>query len=117
MGDNAKKTWEWHNTIVGEGYQAKGVVRQRHSEEVSSKVVDLRPAVSKVIEPKQPAQQTKDLDPKAKTESDRSRKSKKHHRRRSGSDSSSDDQTSKLKRSRFNPLLQAFSIRLKDNLQ
>mmetsp|Transcript_8172 Transcript_8172/g.13580 ORF Transcript_8172/g.13580 Transcript_8172/m.13580 type:complete len:101 (+) Transcript_8172:182-484(+) len=28
MGDNAEKTWEWHNTAVGVGYQAKGVMRQ-----------------------------------------------------------------------------------------
>lgn len=29
MGENANASWAWHNTVVGEGYQAKGVVRQR----------------------------------------------------------------------------------------
>jgi hypothetical protein len=29
MGDNALANWEWKNTVVGEGYQAKGVIRQR----------------------------------------------------------------------------------------
>ena len=28
MGENAKVRWEWHNNEVGEGYQARGVVRQ-----------------------------------------------------------------------------------------
>eukprot|EP01038_Epipyxis_sp_PR26KG_P015314 gene15314-20639_t len=31
MGENARKDWEWHNTVVGKGYQAKGVVRQRET--------------------------------------------------------------------------------------
>lgn len=28
MGDNATASWAWHNTVVGQGYQAKGVIRQ-----------------------------------------------------------------------------------------
>ena len=40
MGDNATASWAWHNTIVGQGYQAKGVVRQPGSNPV--KALDLR---------------------------------------------------------------------------
>lgn len=42
MGDNATASWGWHNTVVGEGYQAKGVVRQPGPNSV--KVLDLRKA-------------------------------------------------------------------------
>mmetsp|Transcript_33043 Transcript_33043/g.31481 ORF Transcript_33043/g.31481 Transcript_33043/m.31481 type:complete len:148 (+) Transcript_33043:141-584(+) len=42
MGENASANWAWHNTIVGQGYQAKGVVRQR--EATTLKVVDYRTA-------------------------------------------------------------------------
>ena len=37
MGENAAKSWEWHNTVVGSGYQAKSVIRQRQA------AVDLQP--------------------------------------------------------------------------
>jgi hypothetical protein len=40
MGDNASASWAWHNTVVGQGYQAKGVVRQPGSQSVA--IVDLR---------------------------------------------------------------------------
>ena len=40
MGDNATASWAWHNTVVGQGYQAKGVVRQPGSQAVA--IVDLR---------------------------------------------------------------------------
>lgn len=41
MGDNANKDWEWHNTEVGVGYAAPGVVRQRKTECATSKIVDM----------------------------------------------------------------------------
>jgi hypothetical protein len=46
MGDNANASWAWHNTVVGKGYQAKGVVRQRGtcqspSAEKEYKIVDM----------------------------------------------------------------------------
>lgn len=40
MGDNASANWAWHNTVVGQGYQAKGVVRQRKA--TTAKVIDYR---------------------------------------------------------------------------
>ena len=30
MGDNAKQSWSWHNNEIGQGYQAKGVIRQNY---------------------------------------------------------------------------------------
>ena len=42
MGDNATASWAWHNTVVGQGYQAKGVVRQPGSQSVA--IVSLRHA-------------------------------------------------------------------------
>lgn len=119
MGDNAKKTWEWHNTVVGEGYQAKGVVRQRHSEEFSAKVVDLRvnTANTKPTEQRHTTSRSTSstVQPIVVIDKSKSKKLKKH-RRKSDSDSSEDEQPLKIKRSKFNPLLQAFSVRLRDNL-
>jgi hypothetical protein len=40
MGENANASWAWHNTVVGEGYQAKGVVRQPGMKAPSVQVVD-----------------------------------------------------------------------------
>jgi hypothetical protein len=51
MGDNASANWAWHNTVVGQGYQAKGVVRQREATTV--KVIDYRSAI--VNEPSDPS--------------------------------------------------------------
>ena len=41
MGDNANVDWAWKNTIVGEGYQAKGVIRQRTAQSCQVKVVNM----------------------------------------------------------------------------
>jgi hypothetical protein len=44
MGDNATQNWEWHNVAVGEGYQARGVVRQKTVPTIPSssyKIVDM----------------------------------------------------------------------------
>lgn len=110
MGDNAKKSWEWHNTVVGEGYQAKGVVRQRHSEEFSTKVIDLRPVATSLSIPQTTTTKTAEN-----AEKEKGRKLSKNNRRKR-SDSPSVERSPKMKRSKFNPLLQAFSLRLMDNL-
>lgn len=41
MGDNANVAWDWHNTVVGEGYQARGVVRQAVAGSTAVRVVDM----------------------------------------------------------------------------
>jgi hypothetical protein len=119
MGENAKKTWDWHNTVVGVGYQAKGVVRQRVSEEPAPiKVKDMRgpvevPDAQKPSKKEPEVTKTKDKEEKKAKKKKDSRKHKKRH----DSDESSDDQSPPSKRSKFNPLLQALSVRLRDNLQ
>ena len=44
MGENANVSWDWHNTVVGEGYQARGVVRQAGVKAPSVQIVDMRQA-------------------------------------------------------------------------
>lgn len=48
MGDNAKKTWEWHNVEVGKGFQSRGVVRQPQVQHKADKIIDLRGPISTV---------------------------------------------------------------------
>lgn len=81
MGDNASANWAWHNTIVGQGYQAKGVVRQREATTV--KVIDFTSAASS--EPSYPPDASTDLQVK---EKDR----KKTKKERKESHTSEDDQ-------------------------
>jgi hypothetical protein len=105
MGENAKKTWDWHNTVVGAGYQAKGVVRQRVAEEPpATKVVDMRPQASHIE-----AKPAKSVEEKS---SKKSSKSSKEKRKKDTEDTN----TSGRKRPKFNPLLQALSVRLRDNV-
>lgn len=103
MGENAKKSWDWHNTIVGEGYQAKGVVRQRVHVVAAPKIVDMSLDVAK-------DHQT--------TDKKKKKKVKRYSRQRSHSESddSSGSETSSLKRTRFNPVLQCMTMRLRDNI-
>lgn len=111
MGENAKKSWDWHNTVIGEGYQAKGVVRQRVSVEAAPKIVDMRSTPLTLPSAKEESRERKESDKKMKKD----RKSKKSSRRRSDSDSSSSSEGLQSKRGRFNPLLQHLSMRLRDN--
>ena len=43
------KSWEWHNTEVGVGYQAKHVVRQKSFAPITDKIIDMRGPVPKRI--------------------------------------------------------------------
>lgn len=120
MGENAKKTWDWHNTVVGSGYQAKGVVRQRVSEQ---------PAPVKVIDMRAPEKNNFSLSTsKINTTVKERKEDKKHKKKKKDSkekrkkysdseDSSEDDHRSKRHKSRFDPILQALSVRLRDNLE
>ena len=42
MGENANVSWDWHNTVVGQGYQARGVVRQAGAARSGVQIVDMR---------------------------------------------------------------------------
>lgn len=46
MGENANSKWEWHNTSVGSGYQALGVVRQQSYGSEKMKIIDMRGPIS-----------------------------------------------------------------------
>lgn len=120
MGENAKKTWDWHNTVVGVGYQAKGVVRQRVSEEVVANVVDMRQAVPHdQMKDHQSTPQQNEKNSKRKKKDKKDNKKSSSRRRRADSDSSDSSDSSHTplsKKSKFNPLLQALSMRLRDNL-
>lgn len=100
MGDNANRSWEWHNTTVGQGYQAKGVIRQRTGREgeltTSSKILDMS---SKASEDRPEKKSKKEHKKESKKDS---KKSKKHKHHSSKSD----------KKRHFNPLLQLLATRL-----
>ena len=93
MGDNASASWAWHNTVVGQGYQAKGVVRQPGSNPV--KVVSLKAASPSVTLP------AVSLPTKLESEGrkDDELKSKKRKKERSDSKDRKDDHKKKSKKS------------------
>lgn len=117
MGENAKKSWEWHNTEVGAGYQAKGVVRQRVAEHNQvTKIVDMRMSTGPQATEISAGNRDKvtEENRKEKKKDKKREKSKKH--RRDESDDSSVERQPRRQRMKFNPLLQALSVRLRDNL-
>lgn len=105
MGDNATKSWEWHNNIVGKGYQARGVIRQPgRNDRTELNIVDM----SKPVEESHTnlAQSTDKIQSESPKEKDK--KSSKKKRRR---EADSDDGVL-LQNSNFNPLLQVLAKRL-----
>ena len=50
MGDNANNKWQWHNTEIGSGYQAKFVVRQPGKSNEEMKIVDMRGPVASEVQ-------------------------------------------------------------------
>ncbi len=134
MGDNAKVSWDWHNTVVGQGYQAKGVVRQRTGREhLTTNVLDLSQKESKKrsIEvedkdnkkkPKESKEkkERKDKDKKKEKKNKKEKKHKKSDKHGESHDSKkkspSHNQTSTQNVEMFNPLLQVFLSRLADSL-
>ena len=94
MGDNATKKWEWHNTVVGEGYAARGVVRQRTVTSQVSYVDMSRP-------PQDVTEVEKDQG-REKRRREKKEKKDKHKRQRREETSS------------FNPMLQLLARRLRN---
>jgi hypothetical protein len=93
MGDNATASWAWHNTVVGQGYQAKGVIRQPGS--IQSKVlIDLKKenvAILKSVEQeKKPAHSTEPCE-----EMNTEKKTKKKRKHKHGSEDEKRDQKEK----------------------
>lgn len=106
MGDNATKSWEWHNNIVGQGYQARGVVRQPGlNDRKDLQIVDMSKPVEDLVHTG-----TAKFSDKVQSESpkEKVRKNSKKKRRRDA-DNSDDDV---IKKSNFNPLLQLLAKRL-----
>jgi hypothetical protein len=99
MGDNARASWDWHNTEVGKGYQAKGVIRQPGSAP-TMKVIDQSQPLS--VDKKQLDSSKNEIVHKVKKT--KAKKSKKSHK--------SSHSSSKLVKARFNPLVQLLATRL-----
>ena len=109
MGDNATKSWEWHNNIVGQGYQARGVVRQPgRNDKKELHIVDMSKPVEEKLIHISTAKSSENVQTESPKEKDR--KSSKKKRRRA--DNSDDDNDIVLQKSNFNPLLQALAKRL-----
>lgn len=107
MGDNAKKSWEWHNTKVGDGYQARGVIRQPNQlSSTSIKIIDMTKSAvnTEIID-------EVDNDPNEDDSTKRSKEKKKtkHKKRKRDERVSSGDKAGK-----FNPILQYLAKRLSD---
>lgn len=132
MGDNANVDWAWKNTIVGEGYQAKGVIRQRTAQSSQVKVVNMSavpaskssaapaPALAPAPAPVQRSEDRTKRDrdeagahrgdkkrKKDNKDSSRHKKSKKDHK-----ESKHDRDRAGSERDSFNPLLQCLASRL-----
>jgi hypothetical protein len=128
MGDNATASWAWHNTVVGQGYQAKGVIRQPGSNQ-SKVLLDLKKEIvgtlRSVDQEKKPAQSTEsceEMNTEKKTKKKRKhkhgsedekrdhkekkeKKDKKHKKKSKKEKISSEDDSKRVVDS-FNPLLQ-----------
>lgn len=128
MGDNAHRDKEWHNTIVGQGYQARGVIRQPGLQPIATKIIDMSGKSVKVatkeesIDLKETSsdhdssksskhKKRKHKDDK-KEKSKKSSKHKKHKHekkdRHDKSDRQLDDTDEHAAEDRFNPLIQLF---------
>ena len=122
MGDNACKSWEWHNTDVGSGYQAKGVYRQPSANVNPTKIVDM----SRPVESNEQRKHSRDhentkenshkISKKKKSKPEKKskkKKSKKESVDHSESENSEDDHIDQI--SSYNPLLQLFISKISED--
>ena len=106
MGDNATKKWEWHNTVVGEGYAARGVIRQKTLTTQSVQIVDLsKPLHESAVE----EEEEEDEDDRHKRKREKKETSKKHKKHEKSAEA--------VAEFRFNPLLQLLARRLREKMQ
>ena len=110
MGDNAKYTRDWHNVEVGQGYQARGVVRQPTAAPAAGmKIVDYsKPDHVVVNNNTESSHNHKKPSTEIKSHSDKKDKKKDKKKKVSKSKSSSKSSF------KFNPLLQLLATRLSD---
>lgn len=110
MGDNARHAREWHNVEVGQGYQARGVVRQPGSQPTSQvKLLDLsKPQQSTTVNTSQSATSSAH-DAKDKKKKEKHKSASRHHK-----SSKKKDKKAKKASFHFNPLLQLLATRLSD---
>ncbi len=106
---------DWHNWRVGEGYQARGVVRQRtgETEQKPLKIIDMSKPVPQVDSHEPTAESS------AKSKVEKQKKPKKSLKSSSSSSKKYKNEKSSLKSKTikslpFNPLLQLFATRISD---
>ena len=113
MGDNANvRDREWHNTIVGQGYQARGVIRQPGLHQ-ATKIVDMtgqsaKPSTIESISTKETIIPEDNSSKKHKRKEDKKEKSKKSskHKKRKHEKNDTDRNKQEENADRFNPLIQ-----------
>jgi negative regulator of genetic competence, sporulation and motility len=120
-----KKREEWSNWNVGEGYQAKGVIRQKNASS-SNKIVDMTvaPASFEGSNKDSDDEKRKQAESRSASDRDHGKKDKKEKKEKKDKKPSSkekkrkrdkdDEGSRKSTKSCFNPLLQFFATRLSD---
>jgi sRNA-binding protein len=135
MGDNARVDWDWHNKTVGEGYQARGVIRQRGVDVPDMKVIDYSKHEVDLNDDhchslkkshkhekkakksnKKKAKDSKDHDQKKKKKKKKAEKSHRKEGKKKSNKSSDEDTIITKEYQIFNPLLQYFVSKLSDQL-
>jgi hypothetical protein len=115
MGDNANFKRDWHNTVIGEGYQAKGVIRQPQLESSSNRIVDYSNKKLKVNEnvEKSDDNQINNLNNwTVQRENKKLKSEKKKKLKKEKKGKKSKDKNDKKAHDSFNPLLQFLATRL-----
>ena len=102
MGDNATKSWDWHNTTVGEGYQARGVVRQRTGgSDNNMKIIDMTKQNDSVgtSSKRKRSNESIDANMNHSDAGDKAKKSKKESKKKSKKESKKKDSKKESKKS------------------
>lgn len=96
MGENAKISWEWHNSDINKGWQANHVIRQPSVQFNPQNIVDMT----------QRSQDREEKNVKVKHQNNnKSKKDKKKDKKHKKSSTSTDG---------FNPILQYFASTISD---
>ena len=120
MGDNAAVPQAWHNTVVGKGYQARGVVRQAGS---SGPPIDIKDMTIQTLHTDSNSKDTKDAFIENEKRSKKTKKSeslsKKHHKKdvKKASRKEREKKTAKSEKKKkklFNPYVQQLALLLSD---
>tara|TARA_A100001035_G_C27626459_1_gene427915 strand:- start:13 stop:408 length:396 start_codon:yes stop_codon:yes gene_type:complete len=118
MGDNANVKQEWHNTVVGEGYAARGMVRQSAVSYDLGIVVDMRGPASEAEEGpalkkrKSEKNEKKEKKEKKKKKEKKGKKEKKDNEKKDKEKKDDKRRRKKDKKSHFYPFLQLLASRI-----